>query len=291
MDSKHLANLEAGLLAFFPPLRSVAVALSGGVDSALVACAAYKSLGKAALAVTGDSPSVARKELEIAKTVAQRIGIRHHIIATDEFDNPDYQRNDGSRCYFCKSELYGRIQNLQSQLGFDYLCSGANKDDLGDYRPGLTAAAERGILHPLIEAGLGKSEVRALACHWDLPIWDKPASPCLSSRIAPMLEVTRERTGRIEQAEDFLKELGFPVCRVRYFPQDLARIEVPLENLARLEEVQEQVQRHFLGLGFQCVEIDPQGFRSGRLNDLIPLNQKQKYSPGPQSQREPSGKE
>lgn len=272
------AEWETLLLGVLRRHESVAVAFSGGVDSTLVAMAAHKALGEKAVAITGDSPSVPRKEIEKAKQVAAQMGVRHIVLGTQEFSQDDYLRNDGSRCYFCKSELYSQIQSVQAKLGFAAICSGANLDDLGDYRPGLIAAKEKGIVHPLIEAGMGKAEVRELAQFWSLPVWDKPASPCLSSRIAPHLEVTPERTLRVEKAEDLLHSLGFAICRVRYFPDDLAKIEVPLELLPQLQEHARQIERELLQLGFARVEIDPQGFRSGNLNELIPLTQKKKFS-------------
>ncbi len=162
----------------------VAVAYSGGVDSTVVAQAAYEALGDAAIAVTAVSDSLAAGELEEAQELARRIGIRHRVIRTEEFADPNYLRNQPDRCYFCKSELYGRLSGLLGELGVDVIASGANTDDLGDHRPGMRAAAENGVRHPLQECGLGKAEVRALARAWGLPTWDKPATPCLSSRIA-----------------------------------------------------------------------------------------------------------
>src|SRR6476620_1371099 len=193
----------------------VAVAFSGGIDSTVIAKAAHLALGDRAVAVTADSPSVARTELEDARRLAALIGIRHEVIRTAEFDNPDYQRNDGSRCYHCKSELYDQILARLPELGVGTICSGANLDDQGDYRPGLVAAAERRVRHPLQEAGFTKADVRALAREWGLPTWDKPASPCLSSRLAPGVAVTPERTSRVEAEEALLRSLGLRDCRVR----------------------------------------------------------------------------
>ncbi|HEX4592136.1 MAG TPA: ATP-dependent sacrificial sulfur transferase LarE, partial [Gemmataceae bacterium] len=193
-----LAAKKDRLLATLRGLGRVAVAFSGGVDSGVVAKAAQLALGEQAIAVTADSPSVARAELADARRIAAEIGIRHIVVGTSEFDDPNYLRNDGARCYFCKSELYTRIEKLLPELGNPIVCSGANLDDMGDYRPGLTAAAEHGIRHPLQEAGCTKADVRALARHWGLDVWDKPAAPCLSSRLAPGVAVTTERTGRVE---------------------------------------------------------------------------------------------
>jgi uncharacterized protein len=258
----------------------VAVAFSGGVDSTVVAKAARLALGDRAVAVTADSPSVARAELDDARRVAALIGIRHEVIRTDEFDDPDYLKNDGSRCYHCKSELYDQIVARLGDLGVGTVVSGANLDDLGDYRPGLTAAAERGVRHPLQEAGFTKADVRELARLWDLPTWDKPASPCLSSRLAPGLAVTAERTGRVEQAEAFLKGLGLRDCRVRLHEGELARIEVPIAEVTRLAapDVRDRLAARFLELGFRFVTLDLEGFRSGSLNELVGLEMKRQYS-------------
>jgi uncharacterized protein len=257
----------------------VAVAFSGGIDSTLVTNAAAIALGDLAVAVTADSPSVARTEIAEAKQIAVAIGIRHVIIPTTEFDNPDYQRNDGSRCYYCKSELYDQIIARMPSLGVGTVCSGANLDDLGDYRPGLTAAAERHVRHPLQEAGFTKGDVRALAREWNLPTWDKPASPCLSSRLAPGLAVTPERTARIEAAEAYLKSVGLRDCRVRLHEGELARIEVAVAEIARLATpaVRTELGRRFRELGFRFVTLDLEGFRSGSLNDLVSVEIKGRY--------------
>src|SRR5437879_1510629 len=229
-----LAAKRDRLLELLGSLQRVAVAFSGGIDSTVVAQAAHLALGARAVAVTADSPSVPRAELEEARALAQRIGIRHRVVTTEEFEDPDYVRNDGTRCYYCKSELYGRIEELLPELGVAVICSGANLDDRGDYRPGLKAAGEHAVRHPLQEASFTKADVRALALAWGLPTWDKPASPCLSSRLAPGVEVTRARTAMIEAAETYLRSLGYRECRVRLHEGGLARIEVPADGIARL---------------------------------------------------------
>ncbi len=283
--SPELTAKRDRLLEVLRGLGSAAIAFSGGIDSTVVAAAAQQALGDAAVAITADSPSVPRSELEDARRLAGLIGIRHLVVATQEFADADYVRNDGARCYYCKSELYSQIEAMLPQLGVAIVCSGANLDDEGDYRPGLRAAAEHRVRHPLQEAGFTKADVRALAQHWGLPTWDKPASPCLSSRLAPGVEVTPERTARVEEAEKYLHELGFRECRVRLHEGELARIEVPADGLGRLlePEVREAFLAHLKALGFRFVTLDLEGFRSGSLNSLVGLDLKRLYSPPKQS--------
>jgi uncharacterized protein len=269
------------LLALLGSFPSVAVAFSGGIDSTVVAQAAHLALGNRSVAVTADSPSVPRSELAEARRLAALIGIRHVVMPTAEFENPDYVKNDGSRCYFCKTELYSALHRRLPELGAAVIVSGANLDDQGDYRPGLVAAAEQGVRHPLQEAGLTKSDVRALARAWGLPTWDKPASPCLSSRLVPGLAVTAERLERVEAAELVLRRLGLRECRVRYHEGDLARIEVPPTVIAQLaaDPIRSELATEFARLGFKFVTLDLMGFRSGSLNDLVPLEVRLKYVP------------
>jgi uncharacterized protein len=265
----------------------VAVAFSGGIDSTVVAQAAFLALGPDAVAVTGNSSSVARTEIEDAQRLARHIGIRHVIIDTHEFQDENYLRNDGARCYFCKDELYSQIEARLAELGAAVICSGANLDDRGDYRPGLKAASEHGVRHPLQEAGFTKADVRALALHWELPTWDKPASPCLSSRLAPGVEVTPERTGRVEAAESFLRSLGLREFRVRLHEGELARIEVPPAELPRLADaaVRNELVARFKEWGFRFVTLDLEGFRSGSLNSLVSVENQRLFA---QPSTEPS---
>ncbi len=248
----ELAAKRDRLLEVLRSLGPVAVAFSGGIDSTVVAQAARLALGDSAVAVTADSPSVPRAEIEDARRLAERIGIRHRVVPTTEFHDANYVRNDGSRCYFCKSELYSRIETLLPELGVSVICSGANLDDT----------------------------VRALALAWGLPTWDKPASPCLSSRLAPGVEVTPERTARVEEAEKYLHALGYRECRVRLHADELARIEVPVSELHRLLEpaVHRELVRRFLELGFRYVTLDLEGFRSGSLNQLVSLELQRLFS-------------
>ncbi len=278
--SVELAAKRDRLLGVLRGLGSAAVAFSGGIDSTVVAQAAFLVLGKNAVAVTADSPSVPRAELAEARQLAQAIDIRHEVVRTAEFADPDYVRNDGSRCYYCKDELYSRIETFLPALGVAVICSGANLDDRGDYRPGLKAAAEHRVRHPLQEAGFTKADVRSLARAWGLPTWDKPASPCLSSRLAPGVEVTPERTARVEAAEAWLRRLGLRECRVRLHEGELARVEVPAGELVRLLEP--GVREEFVALlkewGFAFVTLDLEGFRSGSLNALVSLDTQRLFS-------------
>ncbi len=260
------------LLEILSGYGRVAVAFSAGVDSTVVAHAAQLACGQDAVAVTAVSLSLAAGEKEEAEQLAARIGIRHLVISTQEFSDPNYLKNPVNRCYFCKTELYSRLIEIAPTLGVNVLVNGANLDDRGDYRPGMQAASEFQVRSPLIEAEFTKEDVRELARHWNLPVWDKPATPCLSSRIAYGVEVTPERVRRIDQAEQFLKQLlGVRELRVRCEANDLARIEVPLDALPALlaADVREQVQVEFRRLGFRFVTLDLEGFRSGSMNSVI----------------------
>jgi pyridinium-3,5-biscarboxylic acid mononucleotide sulfurtransferase len=272
-EALECQTLADRLDAVVRPLRRVAIAYSGGVDSAVVAAAAARSC-ELAVAVTAISPSLASGELEEAKQVAARIGIRHEVIRTDEFSRPGYRENAGNRCYFCKTELYGQLVELAPKLGVDHVLNGTNLDDLGDYRPGLEAARQHRVLSPLVDAQLRKIDVRAIARIWGIPIWDKPASPCLSSRIAYGVEATPERVRRIDQAEAFLKRLlHVNTLRVRCEAGELARLELPLESLSAVMggELRGEIAATLRSLGFRRVTIDLEGFRSGSMNDDLPL--------------------
>jgi len=272
--SETLLQKRDALLEILSGYGRVAVAFSGGVDSAVVAYAAHQACGDHAVAVTALSPSLASGELEASKRLAELIGIRQRVIRTEEFENPDYLKNAPDRCYFCKTELYSRLERLLPELEAKVIVNGANCDDRGDYRPGMQAASEHLVCSPLIEAGLAKAEVRELALDWQLPVWDKPATPCLSSRIAYGLEVTPERIQRVDQAERFLREeFEFQEFRVRHEANDLARIEVPESELARFFDPQtrDRITGYLHSLGFKYVTLDLDGFRSGSMNAVLSL--------------------
>ncbi|MBA61347.1 MAG: TIGR00268 family protein [Planctomycetaceae bacterium] len=262
------------VVSFISQFDSCAVAMSAGVDSAVVAKAAFLALDSNAIAVTAQSPSLAAGELEQAQQLAELIGIEHQILQTSEFSNPSYIRNQGDRCYHCKSELYGQMDALAKSLQGQTLLNGTNTDDLGDYRPGLQAASESNVRSPLAECEINKTGVRAVARYWQLPIWDKPASPCLSSRVAYGEEVTPERLQMIDQAEQYLRSQGINPVRVRYHRGDLARIEVPQQYIERIADMQtrKSLEKYLRGLGFQFVTIDLGGFKSGSLNQLLQID-------------------
>ena len=278
--SAELAAKRDVLLALIQSYGRCAVAFSGGVDSCVVAKAAQLAIGDRAQAVTGVSESLAEGELEQASRVAQLIGIRHQALTTGEVSQPDYAKNDANRCYHCKTELYDQIARIPEVAGARIL-NGANVDDLGDYRPGMQAAAEHNVCSPLAQCGFSKSDVRQLARHWDLPTWDKPASPCLASRVAYGQEVTPARLQMIDQAEQYLRGLGLRTVRVRYHAGDLARLEVPVEDLARLAEPQQGrlIAQKLKGLGFKYVTLDLEGFRSGSQNYVLPVEVLLKTAP------------
>ena len=258
-----VAELAATLMARIAALDSVVVAFSGGVDSSVVAALAHAALGNRALAVTAVSPSVAQGELDGARTVAAHIGIRHERIATDELAREGYRANGPDRCYFCKSELYDRLADLARERGYGALLSGANQDDQGDWRPGLRAASEHGVVHPLHD--VDKATVRALARHFRLLSAEKPATPCLASRIPYGTSVDPQTLHQIDEAERAVRELGFPVLRVRHHGI-LGRVEIAEDDLARAIEREEEIVARIKRAGYSHAVIDREPFRSGRLN-------------------------
>ncbi|MBW4646215.1 MAG: ATP-dependent sacrificial sulfur transferase LarE [Goleter apudmare HA4340-LM2] len=263
------AKLEQ-LEALFKEMEQALIAYSGGVDSTLVAKIAYDVLGDRALAVTAVSPSLLPEELEDAKIQAATIGITHKIVQTHEMDNPNYTANPINRCYFCKSELHDTLKPLARELGYPYVVDGVNADDLHDYRPGIQAAKERGARSPLAEVGVTKLEVRQLSQQLGLPWWDKPAQPCLSSRFPYGEEITIAKLQRVGRAEIYLRKLGLQNLRVRS-EGETARIELPpaqIKEFVLMTDLQ-QIVAAFQEFGFIYVTLDLEGYRSGKLNQVL----------------------
>lgn len=253
-------------------MGSVAVAFSGGVDSTLVAVAAHRVLGEKALVVTAVSPALAKRELEETIRLAETFGFAHRIIHTNEMDREGYVANSPQRCYFCKTELYTELTALADKEGIEWVVNGANTDDIGDYRPGMVAASEHRVRSPLLEAELTKVDVRAIARSLDIPIWDKPAQPCLSSRVPYGIPVTVENLSKIEQAEDYLRGLGLREVRARHHDR-LCRIEVGEDEIDLAFGHRKEIVAAIKKIGYLWVSLDMSGLRSGSLNDQLNLTE------------------
>ena len=265
-------NLDIGTKAlvldrYLKSLDRVIVGFSGGVDSAVLAVAADRALGDRALAVTAVSPSLARRERAGAAALALRLGFAHIEVVTHELDREEYSRNRSDRCYWCKTELFEVLEPIASERR-SMIAVGTNCDDLGDHRPGIDAARATGVAAPLVEAGFSKADVRQLAHDWGVPVAEKPAAPCLASRFAYGVRVTEQGLRRIDDAEEAMRELGFEILRVRDHG-DLARVEVPSEDLERAASLSTVIEERLRALGFKYVTLDLQGFRSGSLNEVL----------------------
>jgi len=260
------------LLELLRGFGSCAVAFSGGLDSTVLAKAAQLALGDRATADLGASASLAAGELDEARNLARRIGIRFETVETSEMDIPEYCANGPDRCYHCKKHILAQVAEAAERLGAAVVVEGGNADDLGDYRPGRKAVQERNARSPLAECGLTKAELRRLAEVWGLPVWDKPATPCLSSRIAYGVPITPERLAMIDRAEAFFRAKGFRPLRVRCHADDIARIEVPAEQMPAFADPAfcREAVAHLKTLGFRYVALDLEGFRSGSLNAALP---------------------
>ena len=252
-------------------LGSMMVAYSGGVDSAYLAATAHRVLGDRMLAVLADSPSLARRDMEQAKAFAEAHGIPLRVIQTEELDKPEYQRNDANRCFHCKTELFEGMKKLGAELGFAQIAYGMNADDRRDYRPGQRAAEDHEVLAPLAEVGLAKQEIRTLAKDAGYTLWDRPAAPCLSSRVEYGRTVTREVLEQVERGEESLRQLGFREFRVRHHG-GLARVEIARAEMGRAltTEMMDKISSELRKAGFQYVTLDCTGFRSGSLNAVLP---------------------
>lgn len=266
--SEKLQVLEGNLRR----LGRLMVAYSGGVDSAFLAATAYRLLGKGMLAVLADSASLARRDMEQACAFALSIAMPLQVVATEELENPDYARNDANRCFHCKDELFTTMKDLGAKLGFSAIAYGMNADDTRDYRPGQRAATEHEVLAPLADAGLTKAEVRVLAKEAGFTLWDRPAAPCLSSRVEYGRAVTREVLEQVEKAEESMRQLGFRELRVRHHGE-LARVEIARNELPKAlsMEMLDAITAEIKKAGFKYVTLDAAGFRSGSLNAVLPV--------------------
>jgi uncharacterized protein len=271
MMSDTVTAKHAKLCERLRNLKRVVVAFSGGIDSTLLLRVAVDTLGSDnVLAITGRSPSVPSAELNSVAELAREVGAQHRFVDTQEFNDPQYLSNPTNRCYFCKDELYSHLEEIARQIDFGVVLSGANADDLGDYRPGLEAAREHEVVSPMAEVGLAKVEIREIAAELGLSIHDKPAAPCLSSRVQYGEQITPEKLACIDAAETFLREQGFRECRVRHH-HNLARIEVPPHEVIRLADpaLRDTIDAKFRELGYQYVTLDLRGFRSGSMNEVL----------------------
>jgi pyridinium-3,5-biscarboxylic acid mononucleotide sulfurtransferase len=278
LNEKHKA-LELILLK----MGSVAIGYSGGVDSTLLLKVAVDVLGERAVAMIGKSETYPTREFEEAHSLAVRMGARTVVVNTEETDAVKFQENPPDRCYFCKTELFGKLSGVAAREGLAWIADGTITDDAGDFRPGMKAKAEQNVRSPLLEAGFSKADVRELSRHLGLSTWDKPSFACLSSRFPYGTGITKENLRRVDAAETFLRDLGFRSFRVRFHDERTARIEIAPRDIRRLleDDLRERIVAQLKGLGFAYITLDLQGYRTGSMNEVLPADVKLQYTPSP----------
>jgi uncharacterized protein len=269
-ESKETNKGLKGLSNILSSMESVLIAYSGGVDSTFLLKVALDVLGDKVLAVTSDSPTITRKELSYARNTAKELGANHIVLKTDEMDCKDFIKNNSQRCFWCKSELFTKLNDLAKKHGYNYVVDGSNYSDTSDFRPGLKAARKLGVRSPLIEACVTKEDIRNLLKTWGLPIWNKPATACLSSRVPYGQSISVSLLNRIEKSEDILHESGFKQVRVRDH-NDIARIEISAEDFSKLLDpnVKDHISRSLKELGYKYIAVDLDGYRTGSLNEAL----------------------
>lgn len=276
MLSESVTGKYQHLQTILREMGSVAIGYSGGVDSTLLLKVAVDVLGDNAVAMIGRSETYPTREFEEAVKIAESIGARYVVVRTEETDIIKFKENPANRCYFCKTELFGKLKDVAAREGLRWIADGTITDDVGDFRPGLKAKSEKNVRSPLLEAGFSKVDVRELSKHLGLPTWDKPAFACLSSRFPYGMSITKENLTRVDSAETFLRDQGFRFFRVRFHDERTARIEVGKEEIHRLldDSLREKLVAHLKHLGFTYITLDLQGYRTGSMNEVLPMEVK-----------------
>lgn len=279
MLSPELQAKYDRLKSILREMERVAIGFSGGIDSTLLICVATEVLGEHALAVIGRSETYPTREFQEAIQLAQKFGARYRVINTEETDDLKFKENPPDRCYFCKTELFGKLNVIAEQEGIRWIADGTITDDLGDFRPGMRAKSEQNVRSPLLEAGFSKNDVRVLAKEIGIPTWDKPSFACLSSRFPYGFGITKENLMKIDAAETFMRDNGFRFFRVRHHDDKTARLEVGPQEFHRLfdDKLREQIVAHFKSLGFVYVTLDLQGYRTGSMNEVLTAQAKEEY--------------